>query len=488
MARRWRWMIGALSLWPSLAVSSPPGGLRVVVVDRDEIQIFGATVELCGEALIGGCTTGLTDTWGAALFQDLPPGRYTASVSGEPLRGGVRLQGQPAGAQIGSHRIAQLVLEVTPVPGDAQPAPASDGHLGDVLSGQHLRRIPSEALAQGPPEVPQVPGPAPIAGVPGLPGHGSATREAPAPGGFPQRGASAQADTPFQSIPRAERHRPGGGRSGAERAQVALSQWVAVSGPAPGSDAPGDPSGGLRPGPSAYAYARRSLRAGRLPEPDRIEVASFVDAMPCAPAPVAGSGPSGVQLEIVRHPRDPEQRLLLRVGLSTGVPEHALITAGDVRIGVTFSGDAVLGWRLLGHEAHAPGGGASEAGALGARQQLTALYDLALAPAPGPVLAEVSVRAGEPGPGAPVQGLGIVLETEPVLGRLDEGGADTLVAYAAATFAELLQGSPHVLGLSYGDVRQLLQVAMDPGQRAHVELLELVRLAEDLSAPPPSAP
>jgi hypothetical protein len=68
------------------------GALRVVVADEDEVPIPGTTLELSGEALIGGVQQRETDMTGEVLFTDLPPGEYALVVT-KAWFGGVTYDG-----------------------------------------------------------------------------------------------------------------------------------------------------------------------------------------------------------------------------------------------------------------------------------------------------------------------------------------------------------------------------------------------------------
>jgi len=81
----------------ALAISAPAwalttGTLRVTVVDTDELPIPGVSLELTGDALIGGKQQKSTDANGGASFVELPPGTYRLVVEKAGFKG-VTLEG-----------------------------------------------------------------------------------------------------------------------------------------------------------------------------------------------------------------------------------------------------------------------------------------------------------------------------------------------------------------------------------------------------------
>ena len=68
------------------------GTIRVAVVDDPGLPIPGVSLSLSGESLIGGVQERSSDENGAALFVELPAGRYRL-VASKGGFGGVTLEG-----------------------------------------------------------------------------------------------------------------------------------------------------------------------------------------------------------------------------------------------------------------------------------------------------------------------------------------------------------------------------------------------------------
>jgi Ca-activated chloride channel family protein len=162
------------------------------------------------------------------------------------------------------------------------------------------------------------------------------------------------------------------------------------------------------------------------------------------------------------------------------------VIARDVKLQVAFDPDVVRAYRLLGYENrdvadHDFRNDAVDAGEIGAEHAVTALYEVVLRDdAPGESLARVHVRAKKPGPDGPAREWVTDLKSASLQRSCDAASDDFRVAFAAATFAEILRASPYVEELRYADVAALLQ-STDRGYEADQELRHLVLTAGRLA-------
>jgi Ca-activated chloride channel family protein len=159
--------------------------------------------------------------------------------------------------------------------------------------------------------------------------------------------------------------------------------------------------------------------------------------------------------------------------------------ARDVKIQVEFDPAAVHSYRLLGYENRDIADqdfrdDAVDAGEVGSGHQVTAIYELVLADARPAQIATVRLRAKPPGKDAPAREWTVPVAQASVA-TFDEAGASTRLAVGVASFAELLRASPHLPEVTYGQVLQLVQRAIDPEREDHRELVELIERARTLS-------
>lgn len=157
--------------------------------------------------------------------------------------------------------------------------------------------------------------------------------------------------------------------------------------------------------------------------------------------------------------------------------------ARDVKIQVDFNPDAVQSYRLIGYENREIADAdfrkdAVDAGEIGAGHTVTALYDLVLKDQPDGPLATVRMRSKPPGPDAPAVERYTELPSDAIHTEFAAASRDFRIAWTAATFAELLRGSPYVSEFSYSTLAET-------GRRARRSadddaLIELIETADRL--------
>jgi Ca-activated chloride channel family protein len=150
--------------------------------------------------------------------------------------------------------------------------------------------------------------------------------------------------------------------------------------------------------------------------------------------------------------------------------------ARDVKLQLAFHGDTVLAYRLIGYENRDIADkdfrdDRVDAGEVGAGHSVTALYELILREGYGPAIADVHVRYEAPGADKAASEVRFQVLTEALHERSEAASDDAQLAYTAATFAELLRGSPHTAEMS---LPELLRYA-DSGHRDNAERQELMK-------------
>ncbi|MED5372648.1 MAG: VWA domain-containing protein [Myxococcota bacterium] len=163
-----------------------------------------------------------------------------------------------------------------------------------------------------------------------------------------------------------------------------------------------------------------------------------------------------------------------------------LTIAKDVKLQVEFNPQAVIAYRLIGYENRDIAdrdfrNDRVDAGEIGAGHNVTALYEVVLRDdAASQELATVRVRAKKPGPDSPAREWATVFDGDLLHSEFDSASKDFRLAFAAATFAELLRGSPYVVEVSYQDVAAIANRA-SRGKEEDSELLKLISTAAQLS-------
>jgi Ca-activated chloride channel family protein len=160
--------------------------------------------------------------------------------------------------------------------------------------------------------------------------------------------------------------------------------------------------------------------------------------------------------------------------------------AKDVKIQVEFNPEAVIAYRLIGYENRDIAdkdfrNDRVDAGEIGSGHAVTALYDVVLKDdAPSMELATVRLRAKKPGPDSAAKEWATVMDGELMHAELASSSQDFRIALAAASFAELLRGSPYMVEVSYADVWNLANGATRSTDE-DTELLGLIATAAQLS-------
>ncbi len=159
--------------------------------------------------------------------------------------------------------------------------------------------------------------------------------------------------------------------------------------------------------------------------------------------------------------------------------------ARDVKIQVDFNPESVYSYRLIGYENRDIADAdfrndRVDAGEIGSGHNVTALYDVILRDGYTRELATVRMRWEAPGADKAATerafhfGHGALKETSYLTSR------DTRIAYSAATFAEILRGSPHAAEISLERLAAFATQAARPGEKDDMELVALMRQAAEL--------
>jgi Ca-activated chloride channel homolog len=163
-----------------------------------------------------------------------------------------------------------------------------------------------------------------------------------------------------------------------------------------------------------------------------------------------------------------------------------LTIAKDVKIQVEWNPEAVMGYRLIGYENRDIAdvdfrNDRVDAGEIGSGHSVTALYDVILKEdAKSQELATVRLRAKKPGPDSPAKEWATVFDGELLHSEFASATNDFRMAFATATFAELLRGSPYTAEINYSDVYTIAKAAQRRFDE-DVELLGLIQVAGELS-------
>jgi|GEM_PF-666601 len=164
------------------------------------------------------------------------------------------------------------------------------------------------------------------------------------------------------------------------------------------------------------------------------------------------------------------------------------VVARDVKLQVEFNPTAVSSYRLIGYENRDIAdrdfrNDSVDAGEIGAGHTVTALYDLVLTGNDADELATVRVRNKAPGPDSPAVEWLTTMPTSEMVSSFTQATPSMRIAFSAATFAELLRGSPYAAEVSWEDLISLTSQAQRDGIAADDELLSLQQRAASLSNP-----
>ena len=161
--------------------------------------------------------------------------------------------------------------------------------------------------------------------------------------------------------------------------------------------------------------------------------------------------------------------------------------ARDTKIQVEFNPAAVSAYRLIGYENRDIAdkdfrNDRVDAGEIGAGHNVTALYEVILKDDYARDLATVRMRWESPGADKAASERAYGFDASALAETPRLASKDTRIAYAAATFAEVLRGSPHASELDMDQLIAFTQAAARPGEKDDQELIELMRQADRLDA------
>lgn len=162
--------------------------------------------------------------------------------------------------------------------------------------------------------------------------------------------------------------------------------------------------------------------------------------------------------------------------------------ARDVKIQVEMNPESVLSYRLIGYENRDVAdkdfrNDRIDGGEVGSGHQVTALYDVQLKEGYAPTLATVRLRWERPGADSTAQERAYPFPDRALRETLSLTTPDTRIAYAAATFAELLRGSDHAPEIELGALLDLTRAAARAGNKDDAELLRLIERARAVGLP-----
>ena len=159
--------------------------------------------------------------------------------------------------------------------------------------------------------------------------------------------------------------------------------------------------------------------------------------------------------------------------------------ARDVKIQVEFNTDSVYSYRLIGYENRDIADAdfrndRVDAGEIGSGHNVTALYDVILRDGYTRELATVRMRWETPGADKAASEKAFRFSHTALKETSYLTSRSTRIAYSAATFAEILRGSPHAAEISLERLAKFATQAARPGNQDDMELVALMRQAADL--------
>jgi Ca-activated chloride channel family protein len=169
-----------------------------------------------------------------------------------------------------------------------------------------------------------------------------------------------------------------------------------------------------------------------------------------------------------------------------------LTIARDVKLQVQFNPASVAAYRLIGYENRDVAdrdfrNDRVDAGEVGSGHNVTALYDVVLNEGYERELATVRMRYERPGADKGLTGEGAteklwVFADRALKETPFQASRDTRIAYSAATFAEILRGSPEAAEISLDALARFAQKSSRRGEKDDAELIELMNRAKALGA------
>jgi Ca-activated chloride channel family protein len=149
---------------------------------------------------------------------------------------------------------------------------------------------------------------------------------------------------------------------------------------------------------------------------------------------------------------------------SQKIGSSMITIARDVKIQVEFNPEAVSSYRLLGYENRAIAdkdfrNDKVDAGEVGSGHSVTALYEVVLADEAAEDLATVRVRYEKPGADGTAKELDFDFTRSTMADDIATAPRSLRLAYAQATFAEVLRQSPHASEVKLGDLAVMVKNA-----------------------------
>jgi len=161
--------------------------------------------------------------------------------------------------------------------------------------------------------------------------------------------------------------------------------------------------------------------------------------------------------------------------------------ARDTKIQVEFNPDAVSAYRLVGYENRDIAdkdfrNDRVDAGEIGAGHNVTALYEVILKDDYEHDLATVRMRWEAPGADKAASERAYGFDSSALAEASRLASKDTRIAYASATFAEVLRGSPHASEIDMAQLIAFTKDAARPGKKDDLQLIQLMMKANRLGA------
>jgi Ca-activated chloride channel homolog len=159
--------------------------------------------------------------------------------------------------------------------------------------------------------------------------------------------------------------------------------------------------------------------------------------------------------------------------------------ARDVKIQVDFNPESVYSYRLIGYENRDIAdvdfrNDRVDAGEIGSGHNVTALYDVILRDGYARELATVRMRWETPGADKAATEKAFRFSHSALKETSYLTSRSTRIAYSAATFAEILRGSPHAAEISLERLAKFATQAARPGNKDDMELVTLMNQAAAL--------
>jgi Ca-activated chloride channel family protein len=161
--------------------------------------------------------------------------------------------------------------------------------------------------------------------------------------------------------------------------------------------------------------------------------------------------------------------------------------ARDVKIQVEFNPESVAAYRLIGYENRDIAdkdfrNDRVDAGEVGSGHNVTALYDVILKDGYTSELATVRMRYEAPGADKAASEKLWVFPSKRLQETPFQATRDTRMAYSAATFAEVLRGSPHAAEIDLEALARFAKKSSRPGEKDDAEMIDLMHKAKALGA------